>query len=62
MKFFTSKQAAEMLNMTQSEIRRAIIERRLPAIKHGRDWLIKYEDVTNYKKSAAGRPKRKNEL
>lgn len=48
-----------MLEMTDSGIRRAIIDGRLPAQKiSDRVLLIKYKDVISYKKSAAGRPQK----
>jgi excisionase family DNA binding protein len=55
----TTAQAARMLGMTDSGIRRAILEERLPAQKlSDRVILIKTEDVINYKKSTAGRPRK----
>lgn len=47
-----------MLDMTESGIRRAILDGRLPAQKFGKSWMINRQDVTNYTRSAAGKPRK----
>jgi len=57
-KFLTSAQAARMLEMTDSGIRRLIERGKLKAKKHGRDWIIKTDDLQGITKSTAGRPRK----
>lgn len=41
----TTKEAAELLKMTDSRVRQLILENRLPAKKHGHVWLIQEQDL-----------------
>ncbi len=50
----TVGEAARILDMDPSAVRRAILQGRLPATKFGRDWALRPEDVAAYKQ----RPKR----
>lgn len=59
--YITSAEAAAMLGMTDSGIRRLVGRGKLPAKKMGHDLLIRREDISSIKKSRAGRPpKEKN--
>jgi len=53
-------EAARVLEMDPSAIRRAILQGRLPATKFGRDWSIHATDVAAYKQRPhrGGRPRR----
>ncbi len=53
-------EAARVLDMDPSAVRRAILQGRLPATKFGRDWSIHVTDVTAYKQRPhrGGRPRR----
>ena len=46
--FYTTAQAAEYLGVTPSRVRQLILENRLPAIKVGRDQLIKRNDLEKF--------------
>jgi len=53
-------EAARVLGMDPSAVRRAILQGRLPATKFGRDWSIRATDVAAYKQRPhrGGRPRR----
>ena len=55
----TTAQAAEQLRLTVSMVRRYCRDGRLPAQKVGRDWLIRNEDLEQFKAipRKVGRPK-----
>ena len=62
MDMLTTQEAAERLGVTQSWIRRLIRDRRLAAIKHGRDYLIEigdFEAFTKLPREKTGRPAKK---
>lgn len=55
----TTSQAAEFLGVTPSRIRQLILENRLPAMKVGRDQLIKKDDLIAFSeipRERTGRP------
>ncbi|MCX7069244.1 MAG: helix-turn-helix domain-containing protein [Methylococcales bacterium] len=55
----TTTQAAEFLGVSSSRIRQLILEDRLPAIKMGRDQLIKKGDLEKFSvlpRQRTGRP------
>jgi len=55
----TTSQAAEFLGVTPSRIRQLILENRLPAMKVGRDRLIKKNDLALFAeipRARTGRP------
>ncbi len=56
----TAIEAARVLEMDPSAVRRAILQGRLPATKFGRDWSIHVTDVAAYKlrPHRGGRPRR----
>ncbi len=56
----TVGEAARILDMDPSAVRRAILQGRLPATKFGRDWSINVTDVAAYKQRPhrGGRPRR----
>lgn len=51
-------EAAEVIGITESGVRRAILRGSLKAEKIGRDWLISMGDAMDYQKSLAGRPRK----
>lgn len=48
----STAEAAEALGISSRAVRRAIAERRLPAVRHGRGWLIDRADVRRYRPRA----------
>ena len=46
--YYTIYEVADILKVHHHTIRRAIKEDRLKAIKIGREWRVKKEDITNY--------------
>ncbi|SRR6266496_2828766 len=52
----TTEQAGKRLGVNASRVRQFILEGRLPAIKLGRDNLIREEDLTLVHDRKAGRP------
>lgn len=42
---YSVKEVARIFGVTPHAVRKAIKERRLTAMKHGRDWLIKSADI-----------------
>lgn len=52
----TTEQAGEKLGVNASRVRQFILEGRLPAIKLGRDNLIREEDLALVQERKAGRP------
>jgi excisionase family DNA binding protein len=48
--FLTTKQAAEMLGISDSRIRQLILDGQVPAVKAGRDWLIRASDLRRAEK------------
>jgi excisionase family DNA binding protein len=59
LKFLSTKEAAFFLGVTPRRVVALIHSRRLPAIKHGRDWLIKTKDLERVRNRRPGRPKKK---
>ena len=55
---FTTKQTAKILGITPRRVRALINAGRLPAEKHGRDWVIKPKDLELVKVRKPGRPKK----
>jgi len=55
----TTTEAAEILGVSQARVRQLILAGRLPAIKHGRDWMIKRSELLRFTKliRTPGRPK-----
>lgn len=53
----TTKQTAAILNVNASRVRQLILAGRLPAVKHGRDWIIKRKDLRLVADRKPGRPK-----
>lgn len=55
--FLTTAEAAALLDMTDSGVRRMILTGRLPAQRAGkRVWLIRPADLHGIQRSKAGRP------
>jgi len=54
----TTKEAAEILGVTPSRIRQFVLEKRLPATKHGRDLFIRKKDLLAMERRPPGRPKK----
>ena len=58
MKNLTTAQAARILKVTASRVRQLILAGRLPATKHGRDLVVKEQDLIKVKYRKVGRPKK----
>lgn len=58
MKLLTTTQAAGALGVNASRVRQLILSGRLPATKHGRDWIIKQTDLKKVADRKPGRPKK----
>lgn len=52
----TTTEAARILGVNQSRVRQLILAGRLPASKHGRDLVIKEQDLILVKNRKVGRP------
>jgi excisionase family DNA binding protein len=48
----TTAEAATRLGLSAPRIRQLVLAGRLPATKHGRDWLIKTEDLAQLERRA----------
>ena len=59
MKILTTKLAAKALKVNDSRVRPLIISGRLPALKLGRDWIIKETDLKKVENRKPGRPRKK---
>lgn len=57
-RLITTKEAAKKLNITPNRILALIYAKRLPAIKRGRDWVIRNRDLKKVEHRKVGRPKR----
>lgn len=53
----TVYEAAEMLEVSHAQAARYVRGGSLPATKIGNQWVIKEQDVKNFKKPAVGNPK-----
>ena len=58
-KILTTAEATQLLGLSQSRVKQLILKGQLPAVKHGRDYMINSQDVLNMERRPAGRPKRK---
>jgi excisionase family DNA binding protein len=56
-KIISTKNAAEMLNISERYVRRLIVEEKLPAERVGRSWIIQEADLHKLKRKPPGRPK-----
>lgn len=52
----TTQEAADKLGVTRTRILQFIRENRLPAEKHGRDWMIQVADLAKVRDRKPGRP------
>lgn len=60
-KLLNTKQAADLLGVTEARIRQFIYDQRLPAQKIGRDHVIKQADFKDFQangRKTTGRPKK----
>jgi excisionase family DNA binding protein len=55
-KTLTTKEAAEILNVSTARVRQMVLSGRLPAEKFGRDLLIHEKDLALVKDRKTGRP------
>jgi excisionase family DNA binding protein len=56
--YLNTREAADYFGLkSTSQIRTWILQRRLPARKSGRDWLIKIEDLKHFDRQPVGYPK-----
>jgi excisionase family DNA binding protein len=56
----TTTEVAERLGVTTTRVRQLCLEKRLPCIKAGRDWLIRVEDLEAFLRlppGTTGRPR-----
>lgn len=58
MTLLTTTQAADILNVKQARVRQLILAGRLPAKKHGRDWIIRERDLELVRVRKVGRPRK----
>lgn len=58
MDFLTTKQVADKLGITARRVQALITDGKLPAIKIGRDYLIKEKDLKLVENRKVGRPKK----
>ncbi len=56
MTLLTTTQAADILGIKQARVRQLILAGRLPAKKHGRDWIIRERDLELVRVRKVGRP------
>ena len=59
MKYYTTTQCAAILGLARVTVRQLILNAKLPASKLGRDWIVKEQDLENFKAipRKVGRPK-----
>ena len=57
MALITTTEAAARLGVNQSRVRQLILDKRLPAQKFGRDWMIEEKDLEKVSERKVGRPK-----
>ncbi len=60
MTLLTTTQAADILKVKQARVRQLILAGRLPAKKHGRDWIIRERDLEPVRIRKVGRPRKPN--
>ena len=58
MTLLTTTQAADILGVKQARVRQLILAGRLPAKKHGRDWIIRERDLELVRVRKVGRPRK----
>ena len=58
MNLLTTTQAADILGVKQARVRQLILAGRLPARKHGRDWIIRERDLEFVRVRKVGRPRK----
>jgi excisionase family DNA binding protein len=58
MDFLTTRQAAERLGITPRRVQALVTTGRLPAIKFGRDYMIKEKDLKLVENRKVGRPRK----
>jgi len=56
MTLLTTTEAADILDVKQARVRQLILAGRLPAKKHGRDWVIRERDLELVSVRKVGRP------
>jgi excisionase family DNA binding protein len=59
-KLLTTKDAGKILGVSPLRVFQLIKAGRLPAVKIGRDWMIKERDLEKVKDRKPGRPRGKN--
>ena len=62
MKLLSTKEAAKRLGISDARVRQLILKGRLPAIKHGRDWIIKERSLIQVADRKTGRPPKKQKV
>ena len=56
--YLTTKEVAEKLGVTIGRIQQLVAEKRLNAVKVGRDNLISEKDIASFERLSVGRPKK----
>jgi excisionase family DNA binding protein len=54
-RLLTTAETAQALGITASQVSLLIRQGKLPAEKHGRDWLVKESDLKNFERTPVGR-------
>lgn len=54
---YTTAQAASQIGRSAEMVRRWCVSGALPAVRHGRDWLIREEDLVEFRPRSRGRPR-----
>jgi excisionase family DNA binding protein len=54
--YLTVEEAADLIGVDGSQVRRYCIDKKLPAVKVGKAWLIKRRDVQRFKRPPMGNP------
>lgn len=54
--YLTVTEAAEVIGVDGSQVRRYCIDRKLPAVKVGQQWLIKRRDAEAFDRPPVGNP------
>lgn len=57
MQLLNTKEAGEILGISRARVNALILADRLPAVKLGRDWVIKEKDLKKVAVRKPGRPK-----
>lgn len=54
--YLTISEAAAIIGVDGSQVRRYCIDEKLPAVKVGQQWMIKRKDAENFERPPVGNP------